>query len=233
MRSVPYHYIVGCCSLVSVWIEEKEDGLLLCTCNDISRWPRLSNRHQNMHLTKLHTPFSHIPSQSPLCCPHNGNPNTQERFFPCKCKNHTGKKKNTQFKIHHAPKENNTLWSACTAGLTISCLSITLPAVHQLDKCWRIWPLHPSWTQAHLWIVVSLGSQIKLLNPVVTKKTKIIEYYYQNGYKADKVSFLSIISIKYYANCFSQWDFGKAMCNYIQSQGGSLFRLAPLQSVCR
>lgn len=81
MRSVPCYYLVGCCSLVSACIEEKEDALSLCTCNDISRWPRLSNRHQNMHLTKLHTPFSHIPSQSPLCCPHNGNPNTQERFF--------------------------------------------------------------------------------------------------------------------------------------------------------
>lgn len=105
MRSVPYHYIVGCCSLVSAWIEEKDDGLSVCTCNDTSRWPRLSNRHQNMHLTKLHTPFSHIPSQSPLCCPHNGNPNTQKRFFHANVKTIQEKRKTRSSRFIMRPKK--------------------------------------------------------------------------------------------------------------------------------
>lgn len=46
-----------------------------------------------MHLGKLHTPSSHIPSQSPLCCPHNGNPNTQERFFHANVKSIQEKEK--------------------------------------------------------------------------------------------------------------------------------------------
>lgn len=46
-----------------------------------------------MHLSKLHTPFSHIPSQRPLYCPHNGNPNTQERFFHANVKSIQEKEK--------------------------------------------------------------------------------------------------------------------------------------------
>lgn len=108
-----------------------------------------------------HSLFPH-PIPEPFMLSTQWKSKHTRKIFPCKCENHTGKKKNTQFKIHHAPKENNTLWSACAAGLTTSRLSIMLPAVYQLDKYWRIWPLHPSWTQTNLWIVVSLGSQIKL-----------------------------------------------------------------------
>lgn len=89
----------------SAWIEEKEDGLPLWTWNDISRWPRLSNRHQNMHLTKLHTPFSHIPSQSPLCFPHNGYPNTQERFFHANVKTIQEKRKTPSPRFIMHPKK--------------------------------------------------------------------------------------------------------------------------------
>lgn len=58
-----------------------------------------------MHLGILHTPFSHIPSQRPLCCPHNGNPSTQERFFPCKCEIHTGKRKICSWRSTMCPKK--------------------------------------------------------------------------------------------------------------------------------
>lgn len=38
----------------------------------------------------------------------------------------------------------------------------------------------------------------------------------------------TITLLKYDANGFSERDVGKAISNYIQSQGGSVFRLAPL-----
>lgn len=68
-----------------------EGGRPLTLCTHWHQPPTEAVKQTSKHAP--HTPFSHIPSQSPLCCPHNGNPNTQERFFHANVKSIQGKGK--------------------------------------------------------------------------------------------------------------------------------------------
>lgn len=130
-------------------------------------WPLTSCANRHQPLTEAvkqtpkhaaHPPCSHIPSQSPLCCPQWKSKHTR-KVPPCKCEIHTGRRKICNWRFITRPKKTIRCEVLALPAPTTSCLSITLPAVHQHDKYWRMWPLARSWTHANLWIVVSLGWQ--------------------------------------------------------------------------
>ena len=111
---------------------------------DISQWPSLSDRHQNMYLGKLHTPCSPHPNpESPLCCPHNGNPNTQERFSHANVKSiqEKGGGGSMQFENHReTQRKQGSVKCFWLALLTARCLSIRLPTAYQPDEYTGVWP---------------------------------------------------------------------------------------------
>lgn len=151
------HLKDDCMPLLSPpWLSELGRGWPLTSCTN--RHQPLTEAVKQTPKHAAHPPCSHIPSQSPLCCPQWKSKHTR-KVPPCKCEIHTGRRKICNWRFITRPKKTIRCKVLALPAPTTSCLSITLPALHQHDKYWRMWPLALSWTHANLWIVVSLGWQ--------------------------------------------------------------------------
>lgn len=120
-----------------------------------------------MHLGKLHTPFSHIPSQSPLCCPHNGNPNTQERFFHANVKSIQEKEKYAVWDSPCAQRKQHSVKCFCRQPDNLLPFNYAASSI----STWQILKDVTSWSELNPTLPPNRG-QSGMTNRTVIPKRK-------------------------------------------------------------
>lgn len=161
-----------------------------------------------MHLSKLHTPFSHIPSQRPLCCPHNGNPNTQERFFHANVKS-------------IQEKEKYAVWDSPCAQRKQPCVKclrrqpdILVPFnyVASSTSTWQIQRDVTSWSELNPTLPQSRGQCEMTNKTLIPQKRELVYDSHVQKYQSNKFIFfvLAKMWLKHY---WSRWVVRKAICN--------------------